>query len=135
MTIEEGQAFLDGMNTAFNANEKDFYERFWSKKFVGHGTRGEYGLEALKKSHESDRKSFSDLRIKSEVLFTAGDMIAFRLAFSGTHTGVYMGKAPTGRHFKAWGVDVIRVADGKKTDEWPAFDQYNLLEQLGIVPQ
>jgi predicted ester cyclase len=135
MTNQEAQKILDKITAAWNANEPDAFDRFWSTDFADHGTRGDFGFEALRRMHTSARKSFSDIRVKTEVIFAAGDMVAFRFAYTGTHDGVYRGSAPTGKRFETWGLNVMRIKDGKITDEWAAFDELDRLEQLGIAPR
>jgi predicted ester cyclase len=135
MTNDEAAKLLDKITTAWNANEPDVFDKFWSADFADHGTRGDFGLEALRRMHTSARKSFSDLRVKTEVIFAAGDMVAFRYAFTGTQDGVYRGKAPTGKRFEAWGLNVMRIKGGKITDEWVAFDELSRLQQLDILPE
>ena len=92
------------------------------------------GLEALRRMHSSARRSFSDLRDTTQVIFAAGDMVTFRYTFAGTHEGVHRGKSPTGKHFEASGLNVMRIKGGKINDEWAAFDELDRLEQPGIVP-
>lgn len=118
---------------AWNANAPDWYDRFCSPGLIIHGTRGDYGLNDARKGETADRKSFSDLRLKWEFVFAAGDMLACRYAWTGTHDGMYQGNAPTGKHFEAWAVSILRIENGKVTEEWFAFDQCHRLQQLGII--
>jgi predicted ester cyclase len=134
MTVDEAKSFLDKMTKRFNAGDVKVYDELWSNWCVGHGSSENFGLEDVKKTHAAWRKGFSDLRLKLDFICVAGDMITSRIGFSGTHDGVYLGKAPTGKHFEVWGVDVSRIEGGKITEEWFGFDELRRLQQLGIAP-
>jgi predicted ester cyclase len=46
-----------------------------------------------------------------------------------------MGAAPTGKHFKVNGADIMRFNDeGKVSAHWGVFDTLGILAQLGLVP-
>jgi predicted ester cyclase len=78
--------------------------------------------------------SFSNRKITIEDSVTEGDRIAIRFRITGTHTGPFMGIAPTGKMIEATGTGIFRVVDGKATDNWVNFDALGLLRQLGAVP-
>jgi len=51
--------------------------------------------------------------------------------YSGTHCGLFLGIAPTGKviHFDT--IDVFRVRDGRLTDHWGIADLLGVLIELG----
>src|SRR5690349_17618849 len=53
--------------------------------------------------------------------------------YHGTHTGMFLGVAPTGRkvHFET--VDAMRVHDGKITEHWGVANLFFLMQQLGAA--
>ena len=53
---------------------------------------------------------------------------------SGTHTGAFLGIAPTGKpvHFRA--AHVFQVRDGQIAARWAYPDMLSMLQQLGVVP-
>jgi len=135
MTVDEAKSYLEKMNKGFNTNDLKIYDEFWSDRYVGHGPTGTFGREDVKKQHAAWRKSFSDLRLKLDFICVAGDMVASRIGFSGTHDGVFMGSAPTRKRFEVWGVDVCRIEAGKVVEEWYGLDELSRLQQLGIAPR
>ncbi len=135
MTVDEAKVYCDKHSRRFNDGDPGYYDEFWSSRLIGHNAAGTFGLEDVRKTHAAWRKSFSDLRVKLEVLCVAGDMVASRIGFSGTHDGVFMAKAPTGKRFEVWGVDVSRIEGGKIVEEWFGFDELSRLQQLGIEPK
>lgn len=40
---------------------------------------------------------------------------------------------PTGKSVKIWDASIIYIAKGKITEEWVAFDNKTLMEQLGFL--
>jgi len=79
--------------------------------------------------------SFPDLHFSVEDLVAEGDKVAYRYTVRGTHTGDFMGIAPTGKQFVATGIHIYRVADGKFQEEWENWDMLGVLRQLGVLPQ
>ena len=135
MNVDEAKRFLEILSKGFNAIDLKIYDESWSDRYVGHGPTGTFSREDVKKQHAAWRKSFSDIRLKLDFICVAGDMIAFRIGFSGTHDGVYMGSAPTRKRFEVWGVDVCRIEAGKIVEEWYGWDELSRLQQLGIAPR
>lgn len=77
---------------------------------------------------------FPDGRIDIEEQVAEGDRVVSRWTGRATHTGEFMGIAPTGKQVVVGGININRVADGKLVENWGQFDQLGLLQQLGVVP-
>ena len=60
--------------------------------------------------------------------------IAVRFTANGTHTGPFMGIAPTSRRVSASAFVFLTIVDGKVTHLRAMFDQMGLMRQLGVVP-
>jgi predicted ester cyclase len=76
---------------------------------------------------------FSDIAIALEQCVCDGEWGAFRFVISGTHSGVFAGRAPTGRRVTWSGADFVRVRDGKIVELWPVQESLPMLEGLGAV--
>ncbi len=70
-----------------------------------------------------------DLTIQDEV--AAGDRVAVRWTWTGTHAGDLMGMPPTGKRVHTVGMGVYRVVDGKIAEEWVLEDMMGIMHQLG----
>jgi predicted ester cyclase len=67
-------------------------------------------------------------------LLAEGDRVAARFACSGTHTGPWLGQAPTGRRFTdVPEVYFFRLRDGRIVSAWGLEDTRLRLEQLGLT--
>lgn len=51
----------------------------------------------------------------------------------GTHTGEFLGRAPTGKRFTVRNVQVMRIVDGKRVERWGSTDELGVLQQLGLI--
>ena len=78
--------------------------------------------------------AFPDLEIRTEELIAEGDRVVERLTLRGTHKGMFMGAAPTGKHV-TWGfIHIYRIADGKVAELWSEGDHLGLMQQIGLIP-
>lgn len=92
------------------------------------------GLEGAKQVYTMVRTAFPDLRITIEDQVAEGDKVVSRLTMRGTHRGVFMGIAPTGKQGVAEIIDIVRIANGKVMERWGILDQVKMMKQLGVAP-
>src|SRR3954451_9911275 len=77
--------------------------------------------------------AFPDLTFTVNDLIADADCVAVRLTISGTDAGGFRGKPPTGRTINAWGVEFLRIRDGRIVEDWIGADWLGTLEQLGVI--
>ena len=79
--------------------------------------------------------AFPDFETTTEdlVVDTATATVAIRWTAAGTHRGVFLGAAPTGRRITFRGIEIIRIAGGRITERWGEGDGLDLLDQLGAA--
>jgi predicted ester cyclase len=80
------------------------------------------GPEGTKQAITTYRTAFPDLQVTVEDIFAAGEMVAFRWSFRGTHLGDWLDIPPTGNHMAATGISVYRIAGGKVVENWTNID-------------
>jgi steroid delta-isomerase-like uncharacterized protein len=109
-------------------------EQLYAKDFVNHGIHRDIGLAedqaALKGWHEA----FPDLSIVPAKLIADGDLVAVYWIARGTNTGTGNGLPATGKKAEQSGITIWRIVDGKIKEEWSAFDQLSMMQQLGLLP-
>ncbi|MFN7945698.1 MAG: ester cyclase [Blastocatellia bacterium] len=71
-----------------------------------------------------------DLHVTIEDIFAEDDRVVVRNTWRGTHTGFFLGLAPTGRKFVLKGIVIWRIADGRLKERWATLDQWSLVRQL-----
>jgi predicted ester cyclase len=91
------------------------------------------GIEGAKVAHQMMLAGFPDYQTVIEELIAEGDKVVARITMSGTHTGSFMGIAPTGKHVEFTGISIARIANGKIVDHWGEEDGVSLLAQLGVL--
>jgi steroid delta-isomerase-like uncharacterized protein len=89
-----------------------------------------YGRDVWRQGAELMRHAFPDLEAHVEDIFAAGDRVAVRLTFRGTHTGEFLGIPATGRTIRYVSHEFYRVADGLIAEEWICSDLAGLMRQL-----
>jgi len=77
------------------------------------------------------RKAFPDLRFVLDELVGEGEVVAARYHWQGTHKGMFLGIAPTGRRLSVRGMDFYRLEDGRVIEHWDVVDEFGMLSQLG----
>jgi steroid delta-isomerase-like uncharacterized protein len=93
------------------------------------------GLAGLKARVSVLRRAFPDLHLIVEDQIVEADRVVTRSSARGTHTGAFLGLAPSDRRVEFELIDVSRVGDdGRIAQHWTALDTYDLLQQLGAPP-
>ncbi len=81
------------------------------------------------------RSAFPDLHVTTEDMVAEGDKVVTRWTAHGTHQGELLGIAPTGREVRIKGIDVLRIAEGRIVERWAQFNDLEVMQQLGAVPE
>lgn len=109
-------------------------EQLYAKDFVNHGIHRDISFDedqaALKGWHEA----FPDLTIVPEKLIAEDDLVTIYWIARGTNTGAGNGLPATGKKAEQAGITIWRIVNGKIKEEWSAFDQLSLMQQLGLLP-
>lgn len=61
---------------------------------------------------------FPDLASVVEQILTVEDKVIVRVRWTGTHTGPYLGVAPTGKRVDVRGMTIWRFETGKAIEDW-----------------
>ena len=130
---EGGQATLDRM-TALRDQSLPLEQRF-DPAFVDHDPAPGQPADGsgLAWYWAGFADSFSDVeRVVVETIATPEHLITV-MDLSGTHTGEFLGHAPTGKRFTVRNVQVAKFADGRMSERWGSTDQLGILQQLGLA--
>lgn len=79
------------------------------------------------------RSAFPDLSYEILDSFGDRDRVALRCRARGTHSGEFLGQAPTGRSFAVQQIHIFRVEDGRIAEHWACRDDAGMLHQLGLI--
>ena len=86
--------------------------------------------EALWQLSQPILTAFPDIRFVVEDEIRAGQKIAARVTFTGTHRGPWQGVQPTGRVARVSEMFICRLRKERLVECWQEWDEYGLREQL-----
>ena len=92
------------------------------------------GPEGSKMFVSGYRTAFPDVQFTIDEQIAEGDRVVTRWSAHGTHKGALMDIPPTGKYVTVTGVTMDRVVNGKIVESWGIFDQFGMLQQLGVIP-
>jgi predicted ester cyclase len=90
--------------------------------------------ESVKQHVAAWLAAFPDLRFEIEQVIAEHDLVATRCTMRGTHTGAWLGVAPTNRAVSVRMSVTQRIAGGRIVEDWVLVESLGLFQQLGLVP-
>jgi predicted ester cyclase len=75
-----------------------------------------------------------DLRVAVLQRLVVGDRVVSHLRFTGHFTGTFRGTSGNGQSVDFIATDILKISDGKITDNWHLEDNLTFLRQIGSVP-
>jgi steroid delta-isomerase-like uncharacterized protein len=89
------------------------------------------GVENFKQYLTSYLNAFPDLNVTVEDEIAEGEKVVNRFTLRGTHQGETEEFGPsTGRQIELKGTTISRIEGGKIVEEWQAYDNLSLVQQL-----
>ena len=111
----------------------DLFEELFADDFVDHtpqpGTTAD--KDGVRVLYHRLRDAFTDFRPEIHWQTVDGDLVTTYKTYHGTHSGDFLGVAPTGRTVRFDTVDAMRVRDGRIVEHWGVADLYGVVGQLG----
>lgn len=138
MSAAENKAIVRHLLEAgFNAGNLSVFDEMLAPAFVNHDPAAPMARdrEGLKQYWAAICTGFPDHHSVAEDLIVEGDQVVKRATFHGTHTGEFMGLAPTGKQVANTTISIYRITDGRVTEIWWGYDTFGLMQQLGAIPQ
>lgn len=90
--------------------------------------------EAVKHHVKEWLSGFPDLRFTVEQMLVEGERVMTQSVMHGTHTGVWLGLAPTNKEVSVRLSVIHRIAGGKIVEDWVLVEALGFFQQLGLVP-
>ena len=109
-------------------------EQLYAKDFINHGLHSNASLEEDQTALKGWHQAFSNIAIVPEKLIAEDDLVTIYWIARGTNTGTGNGLPATGKKVELAGITIWRIVDGKIKEEWSAFDQLSMMQQLGLLP-
>lgn len=131
-------ATIDAMVDGLNDHDIDNMCRFFSESFRWMGNAGCGTKNGLREFQDNWQRpfqaAFSDKVCIDEARLTQGEWCAAFGRQEATHSGEFMGIAPTGKRVEIRYMDFWKVVDGKIVDNWVMVDFPSVMQQLGVDP-
>ena len=131
MSVEENKAIVRRFVDTYNTGNLDLLDDLVSPDFVDHAHQ--LSPEGLKQIINMALKAFSDYHETIEDIIAEDDKVWVRIKATGTHTGEFMGIAPTGKKITMMFADMFRIVNGKIVEYWEVRDQLDYNKQLGLI--
>ena len=109
-------------------------EQLYAKDFVNHGIHRDISLEEDQAALKGWHQAFPDVVVVPKKFIAESDLVTIYWVARGTNTGTGNGLPATGKKAELTGITIWRIVDGKIKEEWSAFDQLSMMQQLGLLP-
>ena len=113
-----------------NAHDTSTFPEIFTATYIQHSGRSPSGLAAQIELFKKVFASLPDHQMQVDDRIIAGDKVVARTTHSATHTNVFRGVPPTGKHFSFRTIDIWRVENGKFAEHWDLTDAEEVLRQL-----
>jgi predicted ester cyclase len=135
---EDTRRVIEGMVDGLNDHRIADIGEFFTQGFRWMGNAGCGFKNGLKEFQDNWQKpfqaAFSDKVCVDEARLFDGEWGAAFGRQEATHSGEFMGIAPTGKRVHIRYMDFWKVVDGKIVDNWVMVDFPYVMQQLGVDP-
>lgn len=134
MSTEANKAIIrDFFDQVWNQGDEAAIDRFIAADAAGNDPDFGIGREGFKRQWRTWRAAFPDLHFDVEELVAEGDVVVSRWTLTGTHTGEFLGIAPTGRAIRVGGMSLDHLQNGLLVSGFDGWDNLGLRQQLGAI--
>jgi len=121
----------------WNQGREATIDELCAQHAVGHGQTPDgsdiAGPEDFKKFWHAFRAGFSTIHVEIHQTIEEGEMVMARWTLTASHSGSFLGMAPSMNRITATGMSLQRFVDGKIVEAWDNWDQLGTFAQLGAV--
>jgi predicted ester cyclase len=127
---------VQSLVTAIDADDESGVRAVLGDRVVSHGAFGDvHGADGFVGIMlRNVRGGFPDAHVEMVEAIEEGDMVSFRLDGHGTHSGTFLGIAPTGTTVRIRGIHHVRVHDSRIVEHWQGPDILAMLIDMGHFP-
>jgi len=118
-----------------NQGRLEVVDELFAEDYVDHGPMGDMaGREAFKQMVAMWRGAVPDVHCDIDTVIVDGDLCAWLVRATGTHTGDGLGFPATGRGFRTVSANIGRLRDGRAVEHWAEQGMFPMLTQIGVIP-
>jgi predicted ester cyclase len=134
----ETRAVVESMVDGLNDHDIEGMGAFFAQNFRWIGNAGCGQKQGLREFQDNWQRpfqaAFSDKVCIDEARIAEGEWMAAFGRQEATHTGEFMGIAPTGKRVEIRYMDFWKVKDGRIVDNYVMVDFPGVMRQLGVDP-
>ena len=115
------------LEEVFSRGDLDAADGLFTSNCVLHDPsflRDVYGPEGIRRYVSTYRVAFSDLKVTVEDQLAEEDKVVTRWTARGTHSGEFLGLAPTRQEIAVSGIEFDRVAGGRIDEAWVGYHPF-----------
>jgi len=128
--LDENKALVRRhLEEAVNLDRPEVWSDIMAEDFIIHHPLVEPGRAGYTAGLGLLRVGFPDLNVEVLDVVAENDRVVVRYIERGTHTGEFMGFAPTGRRYEKHGFAMYRVANGLLAECWLQEDDQGFQQQ------
>jgi steroid delta-isomerase-like uncharacterized protein len=116
-----------------NTGKLDSLDQVIAEEYVG--VYGQKGPSAFAETIQALRQGFPDIQWTIEDLVAAGDRVAVRWTWRGTHKGSFRGIPASQKQMTDKAIGIYQLRDGKIVNAWIETDRLGFLQQIGVISQ
>jgi predicted ester cyclase len=130
-TLKAVRAFYDFWNTGDEALLKEAIAPNFTDHTLPPGRP--QGPEGPAFASRQFRTAVPDLNVTVEKMIVAGDYVTVHMRFGGHFTGRFGQTQGEGQPIPFIATDLVKIENGRITDNWHIEDNFTLLQQMGVV--
>jgi predicted ester cyclase len=130
-TVKAVRAFYEFWNTGDEAFLKQAIAPGFTDRTLPPGRP--QGPEGPAFASRTFRAAVPDLGVVVRKMIVAGDYVTVHMIFSGHFTGRFGATQGSGQPISFIATDLLRIEQGRVTDNWHIEDNLTLLQQMGVA--
>jgi predicted ester cyclase len=130
-TVKAVRAFYDFWNTGDEALLKQAIAENFTDRTLPPGRP--QGPEGPAFASRQFRAAVPDLKVTVEKMIVADDYVTVHMSFTGHFTGAFGRTQGKGQPIAFIATDLVKVKNGRITDNWHIEDNLTLLQQMGVA--
>jgi steroid delta-isomerase-like uncharacterized protein len=133
-TPEKNKAAIRMLYENFlNTGKLELLDQIIAEEYLG--IYGQKGPSAYAETIRALRQGFPDIQWTIEDLVAAGDRVAVRWTWQGTHRGSFRGFPASQKQVTDNAIAIYQFRDNKVVQAWIQSDRLGVLQQIGAIPQ
>ena len=130
-TVKAARAFYDFWNTGDAAFLKQSLAPDFTDQTLPPGRP--QGPEGPLFASRNFRAAVPDLKVRVEKMIVSGEYVTVHMVFTGHFSGKFGNTVGTGQSIRFIATDLLRVRQGRVTDNWHIEDNLTLFTQMGVA--